>query len=112
MGTLNKIKQYKPVQAFQRGPEPVGAGWEWLAEAERAVLAVAKSHECFTTDDVWKYGLRKPAEPRALGPVMRSLALRGLIESIGYQKTIQVSRHRAPVAVWKWVTVRNQFFSK
>lgn len=79
-----------------------GAGPEWMARAEAAVMQVARTKAQFTTDDVWLV-LDKPREPRALGPVLHRLARAGILENVGFQKTVQASRHRAPVAQWKMV---------
>ncbi|MFF0481086.1 hypothetical protein [Streptomyces sp. NPDC004435] len=53
----------------------------------------------FTTDDLWDAGLIKPREPRALGPVMRRAAKRGLIRTTGEYRA---SRYRncAPLPLW------------
>lgn len=75
---------------------------EWFAIAVKTILAVAATHEDFTTDEIWKAGLSKPREPRALGSAMVMLAREGLIRRTGlWRPTKQVLRHHAPVAVWK-----------
>ncbi len=84
--------------------EAVGAGADraWLIEARAVVLEVAGSLDEFSTDDVWKMGLQKPREPRALGYVMRELARGGFIELTGnHHRTAQALRHRAPVMLWR-----------
>ena len=73
----------------------------WKASAEQWVMYVANTKPEFTTDDVWAAGLEKPEEARALGEVMRAMVLRNIIENVGYRKSAQVSRHRAPVAIWR-----------
>lgn len=80
-----------------------GAGESWIADAKAAVLLAAESKPAsFTSDDVWATGLEKPKEPRALGHVMAILSRDGAIAKTGeYRKTEQVSRHAAPIAVWR-----------
>lgn len=75
----------------------------WLALARSVVLAIAETHETFTTDTVWQAGgLPKPREPRALGAVFKSLSRRGFITKTGrYVVTSQVSAHARPVAEWR-----------
>ena len=74
----------------------------WLARARAVVLSVSASRTEFTSDDLWSAGLPKPREPRALGAVLRELARQGLIESTGrFVRTTQVSRHAAPILVWR-----------
>ncbi|MEV5079268.1 hypothetical protein AB0K74_10690 [Streptomyces sp. NPDC056159] len=72
---------------------------DWKRYAFGFVAEVSNDLEEFTTDDLWDWGLVKPREPRALGPVMRRAAARGLIAQTGeYRK----SRYRncAPLPVW------------
>ena len=79
-----------------------GAGEHWLLSARAIVLAVSRRQEEFTSDDVWKAGLENPREPRALGPVMNSLAREGAIIQTGrFVKTARKTRHCAPIAVWR-----------
>jgi hypothetical protein len=80
----------------------VGASREWLGDAYRLARKVAETFRFFTTDDVWKAGLSKPDEPRALGPVMRSLERDGIIEATEHFKnTAQKTRNAAPVRLWR-----------
>ena len=78
-----------------------GAGPEWIARAEETVRRVARQAEEFTSDDVWDAGLEKPAEPRALGPVMLRLAREAVIVPTGeWRASRYSSRHIAPIRVW------------
>jgi hypothetical protein len=72
---------------------------DWKRYAFGFVAELSSKLPSFTTDDLWDYGLIKPREPRALGPVMRRVAARGLIHQTG---TYQKSRYRncAPLPVW------------
>ena len=80
-----------------------GAG-DWVGRAREAVRSVALSRFDFTTDHVWEVlGDDRPAEPRALGSVMKAMAGEGLIWSTGeYRKSGRVESHARPVAVWRW----------
>jgi hypothetical protein len=79
-----------------------GAGSDWLVEAYKAARKVAETFRFFTTDDVWKAGLVKPYEPRALGPVMLSLERDGIITATArFKSTAQPSRNCAPVRLWR-----------
>ena len=73
----------------------------WMVEAIAAVRSVASYGGEFTSDDVWASGLKKPRQPSALGAAIRAVAKDGSIVFTGYMKSAQVSRHRAPTAVWK-----------
>lgn len=100
-------EQLDLLKAKQAGEEAIervrkAAGREWVAHARSAVLNIACSRIEFTSDDVWEYGLPKPREARALGAVMAQLARECRIERTGaYRPTRQVSRHGAPIAVWR-----------
>ena len=93
----------KARQAKEKAIAQVGAhaNPDWNARACAAVLAVASRRLPFTTDHVWATGLEKPREPRALGAVMRSLAVAGLIRPTGrWVDSAQVSRHNTSVREW------------
>ena len=79
-----------------------GAG-DWVQRARDTVLMVSLARFDFTTDDVWDVlGEDRPAEPRALGAVMKQLALEGRIRATGeYRKSCRVDCHARPVAVWR-----------
>ncbi|MEU9975059.1 hypothetical protein [Streptomyces sp. NPDC051014] len=71
----------------------------WKRYALGFIAEVSADLDEFTTDDLWDAGLIKPREPRALGPVMRRAAKRGLIATTG---EFRASRYRncAPLPVW------------
>lgn len=74
---------------------------EWKARALSTILLVCTKRGTFTSEDLWKAGLPKPREPRALGPMLTKAAKRGWCEPSGtYVKGSSVSRHGAPIAVW------------
>ncbi|MGW6571638.1 hypothetical protein ACWGAN_05605 [Streptomyces sp. NPDC054945] len=72
---------------------------EWKSYALGFIAELSGRMTQFTTDDLWDAGLIKPREPRALGPVMRRAAKRGLIATTG---EFRASRYRncAPLPVW------------
>jgi hypothetical protein len=72
---------------------------EWKRYALGFIAEMSADMDEFTTDDLWDAGLIKPREPRALGPVMRRAAKRGLIATTG---EFRKSRYRncAPLPVW------------
>jgi hypothetical protein len=72
---------------------------EWKRYALGFIAELSGQMAEFTTDDLWDAGLIKPREPRALGPVMRRAAKRGLIATTGEFRS---SRYRncAPLPVW------------
>ncbi|MFD6970578.1 hypothetical protein [Streptomyces sp. NPDC059949] len=71
----------------------------WKSYALGFIAELSGRLDQFTTDDLWDAGLIKPREPRALGPVMRRAAKRGLIATTG---EFRASRYRncAPLPVW------------
>lgn len=74
----------------------------WFAEARAQALIVALSKAELTTDDIWLTGLSEPTEPRAMGPVITSLVKDGILSPTGrFVRTARVSRHAAPIAIWK-----------
>lgn len=90
-----KAKQEAMAQAYENAPDL------WKQHAQQAVIHIATHHAEFTSDEVWKI-LYKPKNGRALGPVMRTLAVAGYLEPTDrVVKSAQVSRHHAPVSIWK-----------
>ncbi|MCH5516937.1 hypothetical protein [Pseudomonas syringae] len=74
----------------------------WAELAYDIVIKVAKTHQEFTPDDIWKTGLQKPIEARALGGVMARARREGIIEKTGrVQPTRQVESHGTDVTIWK-----------
>lgn len=75
---------------------------DWAKEAFEIVKKVAAEKEEFTPDDIWDAGLKKPAEARALGAVMRRAKKEGLIEKTGRVKpTTQQESHGTDVTIWR-----------
>ncbi|RMR58869.1 hypothetical protein ALP83_200139 [Pseudomonas syringae pv. actinidiae] len=74
----------------------------WAELAYDTVISVAKTHQEFTPDDIWKTGLPKPIEARALGGVMARAKREGIIEKTGrVQPTTQVESHGTDITIWK-----------
>lgn len=65
---------------------------DWATHADKAVLALAKTREPFTTDDIRAQvpSTLKPRHPNAWGGLLNAWAHRGLIRPIGYV----ASRHQ------------------
>jgi hypothetical protein len=80
------------------------ANQDWMEHARKVVLLVAKRMRSFTTDDVWDalQKAKRPTthDPRALGPIMRTLHAEGLILNT---RTFVPSRrrHATPIPVWE-----------
>jgi hypothetical protein len=76
---------------------------DWKHEAFAAIKAVAREHEQFTTDDVWRHVGWQPPEPRAMGPLMTHAARLGFIEKIAgaMREGDRVVNHARPQQVWR-----------
>lgn len=79
------------------------ANEEWMSAAAQRVRSLAKTGEEFTTDDVWS-GIPETInthEPRAMGAVMRALALENVIRPTGlYRRSRRSLCHARPLCVW------------
>lgn len=83
------------IEAVEAGADP-----DWFARAMSVVVELARSGRPFTSDDVWDQ-LPTTAEPRALGAVMRRVAVDRLIAKTG--RTLpsrRVENHARPLAEW------------
>lgn len=76
------------------------ADLDWKIEAKRALWARIRTRQPFTTDDLWDDGLRKPREPRALGPVIATAKRKGYLVDTG-QMVQSRYRHATKITVWK-----------
>jgi hypothetical protein len=75
---------------------------DWTTRARAAVEHVARSQPEMCSDDVWRTGLEKPREARALGPVMRWAAQRGLVvRTATFRQSAQAGCHAMDVRVWR-----------
>jgi len=100
MGTLFDAEEARD-EAIARVEAHAPEGW--LQRAHDKVQLVALARFDFTTDQVWDaLGEDRPAEPRALGAVMKAMARDGKIRATGeYRKSSRVDCHARPVAVWR-----------
>ena len=74
---------------------------EWVKLVDDFIGLLAATGRPFTSDDVWRMGVVKPREPRALGPRFMAARTAGLIERTGvWRPTAQVLRHACPIAEW------------
>jgi hypothetical protein len=103
MSTQTVLDFEKSGEARDAGIQKAGdaANDAWKTLALQWVIWLASNRPTFTSDDIWACGVPKPREPRALGAVFREASKMGMIEPVGYQQTAQVSRHRAPIRVWR-----------
>jgi hypothetical protein len=75
----------------------------WQQRARDAVAACARTCPYFIVDDAWRFlsASDVPAEPRAMGAVMRWAVAEGLIEPTKeYRLSDRVTAHRNPRRVW------------
>lgn len=79
---------------------------EWSNRALEAVRRVALRKSSFIVDEVWHELGEEPVEPRAMGPVMRRAAAKGLIaRTERYQESERVTAHRNPRRIWQSLIV-------
>jgi len=79
-----------------------GSGAEWQALALAHVKRLAESHAFLVSDDLWASGLTEPGDSRALGAVMVKAKRLGYVApTLQFVLTHQVSRHHAPIRVWR-----------
>lgn len=79
----------------------------WAERAYDTVRNVAETHEEFTPDEIWKTGLPKPPEARALGAVMARAKRDKIIEKTGrVQPTTQPESHGTDVTIWRSLIYR------
>lgn len=74
---------------------------DWSARAYAAVLVCAWDHGEFISDQVWSY-IDKPANPKALGPVLMRLAKEHRIVPTGALRP-HPKRHATKTLVWRAV---------
>jgi hypothetical protein len=96
-------RQEQGIRAAVRHADPT-----WLGDALSVVHYLARTRRDLTTDDVWGLlGNRVPAEPRALGGVMRRAARKGWIRvSDRWRLSDRAENHRRPIRVWDSVLHR------
>lgn len=72
----------------------------WVDDAHEIVRWLCSYAPTWTSEDVWKY-LRKPREPRALGPILKAAVRNRWCEPMGYVTCSMTSRHAAPVRMYR-----------
>lgn len=96
-GDAAQAAKQEGMDRVERNADP-----DWKRRAYEIVLKVAEQKPEFTPDDIWEAGLEKPAEARALGPVMATAARRRLIKKTDrVAPTRQEKSHGTDVAVWQ-----------
>jgi len=78
----------------------------WRGWAETAVRYVAERRSEFTTDPVWtvleSWAVPTPPEPRALGPLMRSVQTWGWCKATGsYRNSVRAANHGRPLMIYR-----------
>jgi hypothetical protein len=76
------------------------ASCDWKDEAYEALRAYLETHPTFFCDDLWSTGLSRPAESRALGPVIARAARERLMVRSGEHRA-SVASHLSPKPVWR-----------
>jgi hypothetical protein len=80
----------------------VGSGAAWQGEALAAIKALAATHSFLISDDLWSSGLSRPPNGRALGAAFVTAKRLGYVApTMQFVVTHQVTRHHAPVRVWR-----------
>lgn len=76
----------------------------WSQRAFDYVVQFARKHPEFMSEDVREHAIKDgfPDAPdaRAWGPVIRRVAIAGIIRSVGFRKQASISCHRSPKTVW------------
>lgn len=101
--------------AWQKGKTPAEAARDealarvaqsqqsWMRQNWSTLVMLARHAGEFTTDDLWAC-VTRPPEPRAMGHAVKAMQKKGLIEPTGrYRKSLEVSCHARPKAVWRWI---------
>lgn len=78
---------------------------DWRERALMAVEYLSRARQDFTADDVWQFlydaRVEMPAEPSALGPIMREAVKRGWITFTGQvRKSERPVSHQKMLRVW------------
>lgn len=104
MSLFDAVESYnRTEQAIKQVASNTPPDWR-----ERALLAVeylSRARQDFTADDVWQFlhdaHVEMPAEPSALGPIMRESVKRGWIQFTGQvRKSERPVSHQKMLRVW------------
>lgn len=75
---------------------------DWGRRARSIGAQLAARQDELASDDFWDAGLEKPAEARALGPILLHLARAGLIERTErFRRSTQAGCHGMDIRIWK-----------
>ena len=76
---------------------------EWMDQAINAIKEVAKTHEEFTADDIWEFGLPTTRNNKALGAAFKAVARAGEISKTNTVRNSRLRKrnHGRTMAVWK-----------
>jgi hypothetical protein len=79
----------------------------WKDRALEACYQVALTNRMFASDDIWRYGLDKPREPRALGPVMMRACKLGYCERTEMTRaSSSVTQHAQPIRIYRSLVIK------
>ena len=79
-----------------------GSGPEWQEQALALIRRIAGERSFLVSDDLWVSGLAEPKDGRALGATfIRAKNLGYIAPTMQFVITHQVSRHKAPIRVWR-----------
>lgn len=83
------------------------SGVAWQDEADLVLGLLVRRQPEITADDLWKAGLSRPHDGRALGTVVMRAVRDSLLADTGRstRSTLAV-RHRRPLTVWKSLVYR------
>lgn len=85
-----------------RGAQDARAPRYWLAEAERVVLALARSGHTVTSDDLReRYQDEPSATGAAVGALFKRLAGQGQLELVGYRPSTRPQARGRVVGIWQ-----------
>jgi hypothetical protein len=87
------------------------ASVSWSGSVEQAIYYVAQHRQLFTTDAVWavlrSWDIVAPAEPRAMGPLMKNACRWGWCVPTGdHWMSVRPECHRRPIAVYRSLVQR------
>lgn len=82
----------------------------WRAVAWDALMAVAKRTVVLSSEDVWdeldRWGIPRPVEPRSIGPVMMRAVKEGVLEPLGYDRGTDPKHHRDILRTYRSAVTR------
>lgn len=103
MTTAQQLSMDEALAARDAALERVeaAADYEWKELADEITEYVCRHWRLFTSETIWHYGLPKPREPRAMGPVLKRAVASGWCVPEGFVTCSMASRHAAPVRQYR-----------